>query len=137
MIEYTKYFSSKRLIYLNEISYKLITLEDKPINVSFKIKDTLRTEVVEENQLRIIFTRRTHFLPESLYDLSVSFGCVLYFTEDALQIPNYKELDYEGYFIENSQYIGDIISRASMEISQITSSHGQPPVITPPNYIKS
>ncbi len=138
MIEYNKYFSNQRAIFLNDIKYSLISVEFKPIkNIEFKTIDSIETEIVDVNKLRMIFTRKIFFIPKSLYELTVSFGLILNFTEEALNIPNYKVLDYQKYFIENNLYINDLISRISLQISQITASHGQPPVITPPLYIKS
>lgn len=137
MIEYQKYFQNKRTIFLNEIKYELITLESEPKDVKFQIKDQIETMIKENHELHIIFTRIVHFDPKSLYDLRVSFGLILPFKDEIIKKEDVSTLNFKKFFVENNVYLGDILSRTSQLIAEITSSHGQPPIITPPNIILS
>lgn len=133
-----RYFLKQGSLYLQDIDYKLISLESMPKNVKTDYKDNLKVELIDDNQkLRIVFTREVKHTPNELFDLSVSFGAEYTFNEEYSGKDELNEIDFKSMLEENKNMLFlNIIARTSQLISQITSSHGQYPLVTPPVYIK-
>lgn len=137
-MEINKYFEKQGSFYLNDINYKTISLEAEPKDIKTKYEDFVSTEIIENGkQLRVLFTRRIYHQPESLYELFVSFGAIYYFKKEYINSAEVKDIDFLKKFKENRNTLFlNIISRTSMLISQITSSHGKIPLVTPPLYME-
>lgn len=100
---------------------------------SLNCSDKLETKEISENKLQVSITRSLVFDPDDLYTLSVTYVAVLKFKADrkeelkALSDNLSKDLLNYGQF-----FMSNIMARMSLLISEITSSYGQPPVVTPP-----
>ncbi len=85
----------------------------------------------------MLVTRTLAFEPAELFSLKVSFGAILTFNPenkgdyDWQAINMARELRNNGDFV-----IKNLIGRISLQIAQITSSYGQPPLILPPEIAK-
>jgi len=98
----------------------------------------LNVELVDNNnKLNVVFTRRVKHTPNELFDLDVSFGAYYIFKGEYSGSDHLNEIDFKSMLEENRNILFlNIIARTSQLISQITSSHGQYPLVTPPVYIK-
>jgi len=126
-----KYFLPEQTFYLNSISYKLLDIAsgDKELNCI----DNINTEVNDLESVKIIFTRTLKFNPESLFELSVSFGAILKFEEDRKQEINWHELNLAEEFRVNGAFVlQNLLNRTTLLIAEITASFGQSPIILPP-----
>lgn len=125
-----KYFLPEYSIYLENINYENHPL---PASVpSLNCKDTIVAHLTLPAGVRITFNRTLSFTPESMFYLSVSFGVFLKFNPEKYSEIDWKNTDIAGE-IKRSQnpLIRNLMSRASLLISEITSSSGQCPLITP------
>ncbi len=136
MSNFNDYIKKQGSLYLNDISYKLVTVESNPERANTVIRDSLNTELINDNKdLRVVFTRNISFEPQKLYELSVSFGAIYSF-KDSYTYKEVIDIDFTKLVIHSNNILfSNIISRTSMLISQITSSHGQYPLVTPPLFL--
>jgi hypothetical protein len=79
--------------------------------------------------------RNVRFEPNIVYELKVSFGAIL-------ELKNISEIerdiDWNQEFKKSNEglaVIQGLLTRISLQISQITSSYGLNPIVTPPNLI--
>lgn len=130
-----KYFSGGCSISLENVTYnKLDEIDDE---VSLSVKDNL--EIKEDhssNNIELLISRHLTFEPKSLVDINVSFGVVM---ELDSKFKGDTQLDHEllkKELLNNDNVIMPIImSRISLLISQLTSSYGERPIITPPTFM--
>ena len=136
MQNFNEFFKRQGSIYLQNISYKLISLEMNPEQTKTDVIDHISTELISDyKELRVLFTRTIKFNPERLYELSITYGAIYTFNEgyskELLENINFDNLILRS----NNIMFTNIISRTSLLISQITSSHGQFPMVTPPLFL--
>jgi len=136
MINSNEYFEKQGSLYLDNISYDLLTLESNPENVKIKIVDQLESELINnKTQLKVVFTRIVKHDPEVLFNLKVSFGAIYTFKKEYLG-DSLDDIDFNEMLKNNRNILFlNIISRTSQLISEITSSHGQHPFVTPPLFL--
>lgn len=132
------YFQKQGSLYLKNISYDLITLESNPENIKVILTDELETKFVNDRtQLEVIFTRVVKHNPKALFELKVSFGA-LYTFKNEYSDTELCENDFKDMLKQNrNRLFLNIISRTSQLISEITSSHGQYPLVTPPIFLNN
>lgn len=136
MMNFNEYFEKQGSLYLNNISYNLITLESNPENVRIKVVDQLESELINnKTQLKVVFTRIIKHEPEVLFNLEVSFGAIYNFKKEYLG-DRLDDINFDEMLKSNKNPLFlNIISRTSQLISEITSSHGQNPFVTPPLFL--
>ena len=123
----SEYFKPELEIFLDTVSYKRIeNVNDKcEQELSLLCQDNLKA-MLSEDGVRIIVTRTLMFEPEALFALNVSFGADLKFNERKVE-HEWTEINLaEEFFVT-----GQLMSRISLLIGQITSSFGQQPLILP------
>ena len=77
------------------------------------------------------------FNPEKMFRLSVAFGADLRFDPQKINEYNWREIDLADEFRENGDFVtGNLMSRITLLIAQITSSFGQPPLVLVPSVTK-
>lgn len=136
MFDFEKYFSLNQDLLLKQIAYNSIEIHDSPETAKLICKDDLEILNRDEEKINLIFTRKLKFDPNCLYEIIVSFAFSLVFNQN-----NKSELDWgkidliEELKKDNNVVLGNIISRASLLISEITSCSGYIPVITPPSFM--
>lgn len=137
MIDFQKTFENNYQFYLKDIDYNAISVGPISEKIDVSLNDELSFNFNYENKAFDFEVRRTvSFTPNALYQLSVSFGAKLIIREDA---PELKNIDWNDEFKSNSiciNLIQSLMARISVLISQITSSYGQNPLVTPPNFIR-
>ncbi|MCF7924392.1 MAG: hypothetical protein K9L64_04695 [Candidatus Izimaplasma sp.] len=138
MKNFNEYFEKQGSLYLNNVTYKLITLDTNPNNVKRKVIDKLDSTFINNNtQLQVVFTREIKHEPEELFNLVVSFGAVYTFKKECLDY-DFDKIDFDDMLKNNKNRLFlNIISRTSQLISEITSSHGQNPFVTPPLFLNN
>lgn len=138
MNNFNEYFEKQGSIYLNDIKYQLLSLQITPKNIKTELKDSLDVKISDEkDKLNVIFTREITHTPNELFNLVVSFGCIYTFKKEYIGKDELDNINFKSMLEENKNILFlNIIARTSQLISEITSSHGQPPLITPPIYIK-
>ena len=88
--------------------------------------------VVEEKTVKLTVKRVLQFEPEEIFELSVSYGAILKIKEEKKSYA-WDKMNLAEEFRENGQFVlGNLMSRISLLIAEITSSFGQPPIILPP-----
>ena len=138
MKDFNEYFKKQGSLYLKDINFELITLETSPTKSKVVFKDSVDVVIDgQERLLKVIFTRYVSYVPKSLYELSVSFGAIYSFKDEIHEIEKLDGDIFKDMLTENRNNLFiNIISRSSLLISQISSSHGAAPLITPPTFIK-
>lgn len=134
-MNFTQLFNENYSYFLNEISYKVITVGNIQDKVDIVVKDDTAFEMLDEAHLQIIVERNICFQPNVVYELKVSFGAIL-------ELKGISEIergiDWEQEFKNSNEGIAVIqglLTRISLQIAQITSSYGLNPIVTPPNLI--
>lgn len=127
------YFETEQEFYLDRIIYNRIDKNGEVVEeYSLNCIDNIEVDVYDDF-VKLTVKRVLEFEPEELFDLSVSFGAVLRFHEDKKGDYDWKKINLAEEFRENGQFVlGNLMSRISLLIAQITSSFGQAPIILPP-----
>jgi hypothetical protein len=135
MLNFEKYFYQGHDLVLKHIVYQCI---DSSASEEAKLicRDKLEVEDTDERRINLIFTRVLKFEPSFLYELTVSFGFSLFFVKENMHEVNWNEIDIVKELLDDqSGLLENIMSRASLLISQITSCSGYMPIITPPVFM--
>lgn len=136
MINFGKFFLPEHEYFLENISYQRIEGDITSGQLSLNISDHIEANWIAEDQLKFIFTRSLSFDEEKLYRLSVSFGAILTLNTGLKQEINYGEIDWAQELHDHGEaFLGNLVSRASLQIAEITASFGQTPIVTPPTVI--
>ncbi|MBE6949425.1 MAG: hypothetical protein E7456_06220 [Ruminococcaceae bacterium] len=134
MLDFNKYFNEQYQFTLKNVSFSWVKNDSTETNFEIKISDSINTEI-QNRHLEVVFKRKVYFVPEALFNLSVSFAFTLTF-RDSICEEEMNSVNWSEAFTQSeSPYLANIISRTSGLISSITSSFGQQPLVTPPNII--
>lgn len=132
------YFLPEQEFYLQSISYERIDKNISQERHSLNCIDNIKVDVNNKENLRIIVTRTLNFDPEELFSLSVAFGAILKFNPEKCDEYNWAELNMAEEFKNYGGFVtGNLMSRITLQIAQITSSFGQMPLILPPEVAKN
>ena len=134
-MNFAELFNENYSYFLKEIGYQVITVGNIQNKVDIVIKDNTTFEMLDQNHLQVVVERNVRFEPNIVYELKVSFGAIL-------ELKNMSEIDrnidWSQEFIKSNEgltVIQGLLARISLQISQVTSSYGLNPIITPPNLI--
>lgn len=131
MLDFNRYFLPNRKIFLDNVQYETLQLPSPGEGRKLNCKDTILAQR-SDNWVKINFNRTLTFTPEGVFRLSVTFGVLLPFNPNTKDEINWKEIDIAGAFREHCKpLLSTLMSRTSLLISQITSSAGQNPLVTP------
>ena len=126
------YFEAEQEFYLDKISYNKKKKKEDAEAYSLNCIDNIETNVVE-NKVKVIVKRVLKFEPEEIFELSVSFGAVLKIRSEKMREYEWEKVNLAEEFRENGDFVlGNLMSRISKLIAEITSSYGQMPLILPP-----
>ena len=134
-MKFAECFNENYSYFLNQIRYQVITVGNIQDQVDISINDDTVFEMLDEKHLKIIVERQVHFQPNVVYELKVSFGAILEIKDN---VTFDKNLDWRQEFKESNEgtaVIQGLLTRISLQISQITSSYGLNPIVTPPTLI--
>ena len=134
-MNFVELFNSNYSYFLKEIGYQVITVGNIQDKVDIVVKDNTTFEMLDKTHLQVIVERNVRFEPNIVYELKVSFGAIL-------ELKNISEIerdiDWNQEFKKSNEglaVIQGLLTRISLQISQITSSYGLNPIVTPPNLI--
>ena len=126
------YFVPEQEFYLDKISYDRKDKNEKVIEYSLNCTDNIVVEL-HENIVKLTVKRLLTFEPEEIFELSVSFGAILKFNGEKKGDYDWAHINLAEEFRENGQFVlGNLMSRISLLIAEITSSFGQSPIVLPP-----
>lgn len=138
MSVFDKYFTGECSISLEKVGYN--KLDEIESDVSLRINDciAIKENKYDWDKIEFIISRNLSFEPRSLVEIDVSFGVILELNE---KYKGSKQLDYKSIISdmisEDCVITSIIMSRISLLISQLTSSYGERPIVTPPSFIKN
>lgn len=134
MEDFNKYFLGDRGIFLDNISYESVTSQSGQRTLN--CNDTVVSQIGAAG-IKITYNRALRFEPEGPFNLSVTFGVVLVFNPELRDEVDWAHIDIAGEFKQSCpRLMEQLMSRASLLISQITSSAGQIPIVTPAAPVK-
>ena len=130
-----EYFESEQRYYLDSISYNRIDKEEQVQNYSLNCVDNIEVSV-NEATVKLTVKRSLKFEPEELFDLSVSYGAILKLKKDKIDEYNWSKINLAAEVQENGQFVlGNLMSRISLLIAEITSAYGQTPIVLAPAVV--
>ncbi|MBQ7728284.1 MAG: hypothetical protein IJT60_06905 [Clostridia bacterium] len=136
MIIFQQVFEDKYQFFLKDIEYTAITVGPISEKTDVVLKDDFNYNLsYETNSFNFEVKRTVSFSPNALYRLSVTFGAKLIIRDTAAKLNN---VNWDEEFRNNPvciNLIQGLLSRISVLISQITSSYGQNPLVTPPSLV--
>lgn len=137
-MELTKYFLPQCKFFLNNISYRMIESTKESEIYKLKVTDNVETGLHENGEdVRILFSRSLNFEPRGVFELTVSFGCYLKFNMEKKDEIDWETIELAKEFSENGSFVMDnLVSRAALQIAQITASYGSAPIVTPPKIVE-
>lgn len=135
---FDEYFTGNCSISLENVHYE--KLDELEVEVDLAVKDNLKINDVSSSSdhIEIIISRNLSFRPRSLVDITVSFGIILELNEKykGTNKPDLDTLKSE-LFTKDSVIASIVMSRISLLISQLTSSYGERPIVTPPSFMSA
>lgn len=128
------------LINTNDIVLDKVEYNSRDWNTEHEKVDSLEIVVVDntkaeidDDSVSITLTRNAVFKPDIVFDLTVSFKKVYKINK---KVKDQKNIDLNKLINDNiDDLVGEMASYASFLISQITSSGGKLPLVTPPSLI--
>lgn len=126
-------------VFLDDVKYKKNEIHQKEsCDITMHCYDYLKSEVIEDEFIQLKFTRELVFEPIKLFELSVTIGANLFLVDEVKSEINLSKIDLAKELSSaNSEILGNLVSRASLIISQLTAtSFGNTPIITPPTMFR-
>lgn len=135
MLDFNKYLTLQDCS-LKHIEYQLINKNDLPEKASLNCKDKLEILSSNDEKVNFILTRKLYFEPSYLYEINVSVVFSFAFNQNTKSEVDWEKVNLiEELKNDNNIVLGNIISRISLLISEITSFNSFIPVITPPTFM--
>ena len=135
MLDYARYFQNDYQFALEELRYTRVDAAPgiSDGRVELKVSDCFSSEVSGQN-LRVKFARDVFFDPEAVFSIRVVFFIGLHFL-DGIREEDKTAEDWSRAFEEQSPpFFQNVISRVVGLIASVTSSYGQPPLLTPNTF---
>lgn len=129
----SSYFLPEQEFYLDDVRYLHKEKKSVTANYTLTCQDKVVTKDLDNDRLLVSVTRSLHFDPDDLFELSVTFCVVLAYSDSNKAKQDFEDIDLASEFIKNGQFaLANIMVRLSLLIANITSSFGQPAIMTPP-----
>lgn len=136
MIDFDRYFLKDCQIFLSHVDYDFLS---PPVQGENKllIKDSVSSYDLDDDKVKIEIARSLDFGTGKLFSLTVVFGVMLTKNPFSKNEINWSTINVADEFKHSKiPLLGNITSRISLLIAEITSSYGQVPIVTPPQLIK-
>ncbi|MDE6597609.1 MAG: hypothetical protein K2K60_03110 [Clostridia bacterium] len=131
------YIDKRQSSFLKSVNYRIGDAGKRKKEAKLEYTDKIEVNLNEKKSIEVIFTRELHFVPDSSFKISVSMGSLLYFNEKEIDNLELDKIDIVEEIKNCPPIINKLISRTSLLISQLTSSFGSHPVITPPVFVEN
>lgn len=133
MFNFNEFFKDEYQFSLKNVSYTKIENEENVSNCDLKISDTINAEL-KEDLLYVTFARDVYFEPSAILKLKVVFDIFINLNDTCKE--KAASINWSQTLLETPNvFLGNVASRTSHLIAEITASFGQQPLITPPNPI--
>ena len=130
------YFKDEQECFLEYANYEIIKESEEQEEYELDCSDKILVDVEKDNGVKVTLERSLYFNPESLFKAKVVFVALLEFREERKDELDWDKINLAQEFLNNGEFVlRGLTSRASILISQITSSCGQMPIITPPSIL--
>ena len=133
MLVLNECFSDTYEFTLTSVNYSTLPPAQNPSETKISVTDETELIKLDNNKLKLSIKRSVTFNPNHLFDLNVCSSAILTGKTD-LSLMNDDEL--KEVLLNNNPIIVNLTSRISLLISQIFSTFGREPFITPPYLIK-
>lgn len=136
MIDFDRYFLKDCQIFLSHVDYDFLS---PPVQGENKllIKDSVNSYNLDDDKVKIEIARSLDFGTGKLFSLTVVFGVMLTKNPFSKNEIDWSTINVADEFKHSKiPLLGNITSRISLLIAEITSSYGQVPIVTPPQLIK-
>lgn len=138
MSNFNDYFMNEYRYALTNISYtKLpaVPVPDRDDSPDIYVQDSLTIGAKVGTHIHVALLRIVEFQPESNFKLSVEFDMIFEF-QKSVDPDSVQDIEIVQV-LEAAPFISEVISKASLLISQITLIGSSTPMILPPNYINN
>ena len=129
-----KYIKNSFKVYLKEITFENNPFLDDS-DSHLECHDEIKAEFKEEDTIDLTFIRHVTFSPQKSWDLKIVMGAELMINLKKAKDVQWKEINLAKE-LKASTIIDGLISKASLLISQISSTAAPNPIITPPSFIE-
>ena len=130
------FFSNNGTIGLEEISFK--AHDNKNIkSVPCCVEDRITSISHTDTAIKVVMTRKISLGENEFFDLEASFHTIHFLKEEYNK--SFQWDDYDLNTEVNNEidfFVGPGFDRLSLVLSQITSSFGGAPIVTPPMHMK-
>ncbi len=132
-MDINQYIEPRQQTFLANVEYRLLELSPTSKGSKMIVSDNLDATFLDSRHIKLVLTRKMHFEPAGLFEITVAFGTIITLKEDSYYLVDWKTYDVAEEIVNNSKnLVNPLASRISLLIGEITSSFGQLPVITPP-----
>ena len=136
MLNLNECFRKEQRISLKNIEFNTIDTVSGQGKVTIEYTDKVESSFIAPGSFEVRLTRIVRFNPENIFYLSVTFADRLFIMQEHIDDIDWENFDLAKELTDtNSGLLANLASRASLSISQITSSFNQLPIITPPTPI--
>ncbi len=136
MFDFDRYFLKECQIYLSHVDYDFLSQPNIGEN-KLTIRDSVASYNVSDEKVKIEFSRSLDFGTAKVFNLRVVYAVILTKNPFSIQEVDWSTINVaEEFKRAKAPLAGNIMSRVSMLIAQITSVSGQVPIVTPPQLIK-
>ncbi|SEA06405.1 hypothetical protein SAMN04515656_10357 [Eubacterium aggregans] len=126
---FNEHFKENYRFALKNINYQKNDIDTKE-KIELLCNDDVDIEI-SNDYVNITLTRTLVADPVKLFEIMVAFEVILFFIDGDQNNLDQSEIE-ERLINEESDLLDDIAGRISLLIAQITSSYGNPPIVTPP-----
>jgi hypothetical protein len=122
---------------LENIHYKILKQAPQDEEISVEIKDKFEIENLSFEQIDLIVSRTIGFHPKCMFNLIVEAKLKLPLNQDDKKFIGTQEnlTKYTNDHIETIINRSNLMETISLLVSQITSSYGKVPIISPPVFV--
>jgi len=127
---FNKYFKDEYQFSLKQVLFQTINEHDEAGKFEINVSDDISVDVVDDG-IFVDYWRNIYFEPKGIFEIKVNFGLKIFFRDETKLEAG--TIDWAEKLKSNENpYIRNVAARASTIVSNLTSSYGQQPIITPP-----
>ena len=129
-----KYLKEEYQFALKQVVFQTVDECDEAEQFEINVSDDISVEVVDKDII-VDYWRNVYFYPNGIFEIKVNFGLKMSFKDEAKLEDD--DINWaEELVSQENPYMRNVITRTSNIISNLTSSFGQQPLITPPVFVK-
>lgn len=134
MFHFNNAFEDQVLFSLSLVHFERITPDSLPHPLEIISADAVSISEKSEDMVQMFIERKISFKPAGLFKITVKYEVVWKPKDWQLIAEANNDQIIQAMVEEKRDFLGNIASRTSLLISQLTASLGLPPMITPPEF---